>query len=48
MRKLTIHDHIMHVDWSTPAQVQNPRDLKDAYINRLVAVMAGELRHQSM
>ena len=35
------------VDWSTTAHVQNPRGLKSAAINRLVAVMAGELRHQS-
>ena len=35
------------VDWSTPAHVQNPRDLKSADINRLVAVMAGMLRQQS-
>ena len=35
------------VDWSTKAHAQNPRGLKSAAINRLVAVVAGELRHQS-
>ena len=35
------------VDWATTAHVQKSRDLKSADINRLVAVMAGELRQQS-
>ena len=34
-------------EWQITAHVQNPRDLKSAHINRLVAVLARELRHQS-
>ena len=35
------------VDWSTTAQVQNPRDLKNFDISRSVVIMTGELCHQS-
>ena len=35
------------IDWATTGHAQNPNALKSADINRLVAAMAVELRHQS-
>ena len=35
------------VDWSTTAEAQNPRVLKNADINRFAAVMTGQLREST-
>ena len=41
---MAVCPNFMAFDWSTSMQVQSPHDLKNADINQLVDIMAGELR----